>query len=137
VIISSGGAGGGTIYGKAVDPAGNEPGGDSNFPTPSGVYKMELKNLGSGAAIAPAPAIAAIGENPATRTFSNLAEGQYQLTVFDGTGNATSVSFAGETPAPKITGCRRPSWVGETSEALSRRGHLADAELAEWTRARR
>jgi hypothetical protein len=60
-----------------------------NHPIPSGIYKIDLKNLDTGAAISPSPQIAAQGENPSERTFSNLAEGHYQLTVYDGTGNKT------------------------------------------------
>ena len=37
--IPSGGAAGGAIYVKAIDPASNQAGGDPNYPTPSGIYK--------------------------------------------------------------------------------------------------
>jgi hypothetical protein len=70
-----------------------DPGGDLNHPIPSGIYKIDLKNTDTGAAISPLPQIAAGGENPSERTFSNLAEGHYQINVLDGLGNSTTSSF--------------------------------------------
>ena len=92
------GAGGGTIYLKAKDPGASDPGGDPNYPTPSGIYKIALKNLDTGADVAVTPALPAAGENPAERTLSGLAEGRYELKVLDGLGNDTSVNFIRKRP---------------------------------------
>ncbi len=95
-IIPPNGSGGGTIFVRAEDPT------DASHPHASGIYKMELRPVLSGAAIAPAPAIAAIGKNPATRTFSNLAEDEYILTVFDGLGNNAQVVSTVADSAPSL-----------------------------------
>ena len=97
-----GGSGGDTIYLKAKDPGASDLGGDSNYPTPSGIYKISLKNLDTNADVAVTPAIPTAGENSVERTFSNLAEGQYQLTAYDGTGNTAVRTFTVDTTPPTL-----------------------------------
>ena len=60
---------------------------------PSGIYKLELKRVSTGDAIAANPAIAASGGNLVTRTYSNLAEGEYEFKAIDGLGNETLVLY--------------------------------------------
>lgn len=100
-LIPPGGVGSDTIYVKAVDPSATEPGGDAKYPTPSGIYQMELRRVG-GSVIEPSPAISAEGETAAVRTFPNLAEGDYELEVVDGFQNSRKVRFSVSVTPPEL-----------------------------------
>jgi len=92
-IIHPNGFAGNTVYVKAQDPGADDVGGDPNYPVPSGIYKVELKNTDTGAVTEPEPGVPPGGLNIVPIILNNLVNGKYLLTAYDGLGNSTSVNF--------------------------------------------
>lgn len=92
-VIEEGGAAGEDLYFEVLDPGPGDPGGSGQYPVPSWVYKIELKNLDTNTVVPISPPISTTGEALVTRTVQGLSEGPYRLTAFDGTGNEASVTF--------------------------------------------
>jgi len=97
------------VFVSAIDPGPSDPTGSSKYPTPSGLYVLELQTLDSGgnvASITPAaPALPANGsENPAQRSFAGLLEGKtYQVHSVDGLNNHSYSTFTVSLTPPALT----------------------------------